>query len=244
MDAFRAALERRIAEDRAEADGSPPPPAVSGTTEPEAAAPAEPSAPSGEPDIASARVVGQALNSYIVAETPAGEMLLIDQHAAHERVLYERFERATVGAPIPRQGLLIPETVELTGAQYALLTDSADLLTDIGLDVEPFGGNTALVRSQPEIGRRRAPGRMLVELLGDLLDESSEFRGLRDLRQRLAATAACKAAVKQGDALTRAEMEGLLADLARADVRFTCPHARPAVVRLGRAALDALFHRR
>lgn len=247
MDAFRAALERRIAEDRAEGTESGVPVAAPDdrAEEPAATSPeAGPAAPGCEPDIGSARIVGQALNSYIVAETPSGEMLLIDQHAAHERVLYERFESAVVGTPIPRQGLLIPETVELTGAQYALLTDSLDLLADIGLDVEPFGGNTALVRSQPEIGRRRSPTRLLLEVLSDLLDESSEFRGLRDLRQRLAATAACKAAVKQGDSLTRAEMEGLLADLSQAEVRFTCPHARPAVVRLSRMALDALFHRR
>ncbi len=231
LDAFRAAVARRI-----EQDGQ--------AGEPEPIASAQPPADRGqEPSLEGVRIIGQAMNSYVVAEAPAGELLLIDQHAAHERVLYELFMAATEGAPIPSQGLLIPETVELTSVEFALLTEATELLGDLGLTVEPFGGGTALIRSVPELGRRISPGRMLAQLLADLLDEQSEFKSLKDLRHRLCATAACKAAVKQGDSLTHEEMEGLLRDLSHAGVRFTCPHARPAVVRLSRGTLDGLFLR-
>lgn len=238
---FRTVLARRIEEDAHEGGGGGGPNGCGGAVAPPAG-PAE-AGERVEPGLAGVHVIGQAMNSYILADTPAGELLLIDQHAAHERVLYERFVGASEAAPVPSQGLLLPETVELSSVEFALLTDALDMLADLGLVVEPFGGNTALVRSVPELGRRIAPTRMLKLLLADLLDDQSEFRSLRDLRQRVCATAACKAAVKQGDPLSREEMEGLLHDLDRARVRFTCPHARPAVVRLSRSTLDGLFLR-
>jgi DNA mismatch repair protein MutL len=235
---FRAVLAQRIEDDAREGGGA-------NGARSAAPAPAVPSAAveGSDPGLSGVRVIGQAMNSYIIADAPSGELLLIDQHAAHERVLYERFLGASEGARVPSQGLLLPETVELSSVEFALLTDALDMLADLGLVVEPFGGNTALIRSVPQLGRRIAPTRMLKQLLADLLDDQSEFRSLRDLRQRVCATAACKAAVKQGDPLTREEMEGLLHDLDRAGVKFTCPHARPAIVRLSRTTLDGLFLR-
>jgi len=237
--AFEAALARRIRAD--EASPVPPPPDAG----------VEGSAPTGRPrdeaNLPSARVIGQALDSYILAEA-GGELLLIDQHAAHERVLYERFVRSAEGDQTHTQRLLAPVTVHLSAPEAALVIENLDAFAAVGLELEAFGGGSFIVRSVPTAAGCGAPERaaeaLLRGVLADLASPDSEFASVRDMRARICATAACKAAVKQGDRLANTEMEALLRDLAAADVRFTCPHARPAVVRLAGDALERYFHRR
>ncbi len=235
LDAFRQALQARVAEDDGLED------CVEGAAH--APEPGQDAVDVQSGDWSTLRVIGQAMDSFVLAELN-GELLLIDQHAAHERVLFERFMEATGDRPFPSQGLLAPDTVELAPAEMAVLHESLDVLESLGLRVEPFGNATALVRGVPALRRSMNGTRLLQRILADLLDDESEFRAVKDIRTRLCATAACKAAVKQGDPLTPEEMRALLADLSQLEMRFTCPHARPAVVRLGREALDRYFHRR
>jgi DNA mismatch repair protein MutL len=199
--------------------------------------------PVREPLAPTVRVVGQAMDSYIIAEW-GGELWLIDQHAAHERVLFERFMRADAERDLDIQGLLTPLTLELPAAEAALLSANLRELASVGVTVEPFGKGAFIIRSVPVMKRQRDPEAFVRGILGDLMDESNEFASIRDRRERLCAVAACKAAVKQGDRLTMAEMEALVADLQGAENRFTCPHSRPATVRLGAAELERFFHRR
>jgi DNA mismatch repair protein MutL len=229
MQAFDRALERR----RAESAEEPQPPE----------APPKPTPATESPGDAPPRVVGQAMDSYIIAEW-GGELWLIDQHAAHERVLYERFMRADGDREIPTQGLLTPVTIEVSATEGALLKENLTTLAALGLTVEPFGKGAYIIRAVPAMKRLGDPERFLRGILADLMDDESEFASLRDRKQRLCATAACKAAVKQGDPLTPAEMEALVRDLRASENRFTCPHSRPATVRLGSQDLERFFHRR
>lgn len=198
---------------------------------------------SREPADPPVRVLGQAMNSYIIAEW-GGELWLIDQHAAHERVLYERFLQGDGERGVETQGLLTPISLEVSVAEAALLSESLEALSSVGVHLEPFGKTAYLVRSVPALLRMRDPERFVRGLLADLMDETNEFSSMRDRRARLCAVAACKAAVKQGDTLTMAEMEALIADLRASENRFTCPHSRPATVRLGASDLERFFHRR
>jgi DNA mismatch repair protein MutL len=180
--------------------------------------------------------LGQLDNTYIVARSREG-LLVVDQHAAHEQVLFERIAGGT-----ERRALSPPAQVAVTAREAELLEPYLRLLADLGIELEPFGGNTFLVRGVP------APlaGQDPQALLDDLLEELAHCRRLEPeaARERLAMKAACTAAIKAGDVLTMAQMQALLDDLMTTWSPATCPHGRPAFVLLTLEELERRFMRR
>jgi DNA mismatch repair protein MutL len=184
------------------------------------------------------RVIGQFGSIYIVAEGPDG-MYLIDQHAAHERVLYERFWQARQSRQPDVQGLLEPLTLDLTAPQRALLAGNEDALREHGFEAEPFGAGAWLVRALP---RPLATGdiRQNVARFLDLL--LAEEDG--DRRDRVAMSLACHGAIRAGKVLALDEMRDLVRQLEETESPQTCPHGRPTMIRMAADVLAREFGRR
>jgi len=185
---------------------------------------------------------GQVANAFIVAET-ADALVLVDQHAAHERLVLEAM-RGRAGTSVPAtQPLLIAEVVALESRSCDRLEAAVPLLATLGLEVERFGPDAMLVRSVPAaLGRPD-----LVALLTDLADELGDGGGPHALTSRLdhvAATIACHGSVRAGRALSLPEMNALLRQMEAVPASGTCNHGRPTFIRLGKADLERLFGRR
>ena len=184
---------------------------------------------------------GQVANAYIVAET-VDALVLVDQHAAHERLVLEAMRGRAGDAPIA-QPLLIPEVVQLDPAACDRLQEATAELANLGLELERFGDDALLVRSVPAaLGKPALP-----PLLADLADELAEGGSTRSLTDRLdhvAATIACHGSVRAGRALSLAEMNALLRQMEAVPASGTCNHGRPTFLRLTKDELEKLFHRR
>ncbi len=179
-------------------------------------------------------------NTYVIAEGPDG-MYLVDQHAAHERVLYERFLVERRDGVREVQPLLQPQSVELTARQRSLLESFGEELEATGLALEPFGDGAYLVRAVPPSLAASDVTRAVGELL-DLLDRQ-DAPG-EDPAHRVAASLACHAAVRAGQAMSDEEQRELLRLLEAAEHPRTCPHGRPTMIHLSSDALARQFRRR
>ncbi|MEX2081356.1 MAG: DNA mismatch repair protein MutL, partial [Dehalococcoidia bacterium] len=186
------------------------------------------------------RVVGQMANTYVIAEAPDG-MYLLDQHAAHERVVYERViaEREATGRG-PVQALLDPVMLELDVPLAAVLEEHREQLEGLGLATEPFGESAYLLRTVPGGLGSTDIGAQVRRLLEQLAGE----RRVQDPFQRAAATVACHASVRAGMAMSLGEMRRLLEDLEETVAPRTCPHGRPTLIHLSSEALERSFGRR
>jgi DNA mismatch repair protein MutL len=174
-------------------------------------------------------VVGQLQDTFIVAATE-DEVFFVDQHVAHERVLFERLETELEAGPLASQELLFPETLELPPGQQEQLAEWAATLERLGFALEGFGGGTSLVRAVPALLARREPRRLITRMLDELAGPGKE--GEAPLLDRALAFVACRAAIKAPAPLEREEMRRLLADLSVTRTPFFCPHGRPIVSRL------------
>jgi len=183
------------------------------------------------------RVLGQLDNSYIIAEGPDG-LYLIDQHAAHERVQFEKIERQRSRREIEVQGLLEPMTLEVSPRQEAVLRSHYQDLAEFGFAIEPFGDRTFLVRAVPALIYKKDWSGMLRELLDSL---SEGERG--DWVEGVAASMACHSAVRAGQTLTDVEMRELVRQLEQAAAPHTCPHGRPTMIHLSSEQLKREFGR-
>jgi DNA mismatch repair protein MutL len=180
-----------------------------------------------------------------VAETADG-MVLVDQHAAHERLVYERFKATLIdgdgGRVLPSQGLLVPEVVEL-GSAAGRLVAHAEALARLGLGIESFGVGAVLVREVPAL-----LGQTEVQtLIRDLADQLAELDDAPALRQRLeavCASLACHGSVRAGRRLSLDEMNALLRQMEASPHSGQCSHGRPSYIELKRVDLDRLFERR
>ena len=183
------------------------------------------------------RFIGEALGVYILIEQ-GEELLLIDKHAAHERILFDRMRLNE--KPLMAQDLLIPETLVTDGAGAELLEANAPLLRRLGFELEPYGENSFAVRAVPaDIDAAQA-----VPLLEELVEKLREGTGLSaaDVWERLAATVACKAAIKAGWESDAAELTALARRVVSGEITH-CPHGRPVMQRFTRAELDKRFGR-
>jgi DNA mismatch repair protein MutL len=187
------------------------------------------------------RVIGQSQDTYIIAEGPDG-IFLIDQHAAHERVLYERVVKQFADRNAEVQPLLQPETVELSPSHFAELEAHGEDLAAAGFDVEPFGGRSALLRAVPAM--LASPGRSGREALIGLLDGVADGRHSGWWAERMLATIACHSSVRAGQTLSLDESKELIRLLERAEQPRTCPHGRPTMVHLTAGMLEREFGRR
>jgi DNA mismatch repair protein MutL len=185
------------------------------------------------------RIIGQVQSTYIVCEGPDG-VYFVDQHAAHERVLYERILAERGRGGVARQQLLTPAVVDLTARSAAQLREHLPELARLGFEVEPFGDRSGLVRAIPAGLTRADPARALAELVEALAMPGPSPDGL----DRGAATVACHAAVRAGDPLTTELMRDLIEQLEATDIGRFCPHGRPTVVRLPSTQLERDFGRR
>ena len=189
------------------------------------------------------RLVGQFDKTFLLCENAMG-LVVIDQHVAHERILYEELLR-TRGAEMPTQALLVPEVLHVDRRLALVAEERLEELAAAGYQIEPFGGGPGtasfLVRAVPYLGRKSP-----LAALRDLLEELGEGRpsgclgvGANDVL----ATCACKMAVKAGDVLAEAEMWKLIADLAKTENPYLCPHGRPITVVMPRAEMWRKFKR-
>jgi DNA mismatch repair protein MutL len=185
------------------------------------------------------RVLGQLSNTYIVAEGPDG-MFLIDQHAAHERVCFEKVRTQQQRRSVEVQGLLEPVTAELTVRQQELYELHAEALAEYGFGIEHFGDRTYLVRSMPAV----IHGENVAQSLAELLDFLAEGARSNDWREEIAVSLACHGAVRAGQALSREEMQDLVRQLEQTSQPRSCPHGRPTMIHLSAAQLEKGFGRR
>ena len=183
------------------------------------------------------RVLGQVLSSYIVAEGPDG-LYLIDQHAAHERILWERINAQRRQHEIEVQGLLEPVALEVSPRQDEVLRSRCEYLTEFGFSIELFGDRTYLVRAVPVLLHNKDWAMMLRELLDSL---SGGDKG--DWAESVAISMACHSAVRAGQTLTDDEMRELVRDLEQTAVPNTCPHGRPTIIHLSSGQLVKEFRR-
>jgi len=186
--------------------------------------------------------LGQILQTYLVFGGPSG-LVLLDQHAAHERVLFDKLKRTSSLRGSAAQRLLLPEVMSLPPRDFALLSEAVGILGDLGLEVEPFGADTAVVRSVPSLLARTNPRDLVAELLEEMA-ETSRTAELEDRRERILARMACKGAVKANADLSEEEVKALCADLDAAASATTCPHGRPLYVLLSQGDLERMFHRK
>jgi DNA mismatch repair protein MutL len=191
------------------------------------------------------RVLGQVAQMYIIAEGPEG-LYLLDQHAAHERVLYEKMSAEHTAAQVTSQTLLEPLTLELTPDLVSALEAHQDLLAALGFQMEPFGGQTFLVRAVPAVLVQGGSRVDLRQAMINLLEEAVASRRPleREKEERLIASVCKQAAVKAGQALSHEEMRELVRQLEATTMPRTCPHGRPTMIHLSRTQLEREFRRR
>jgi DNA mismatch repair protein MutL len=199
-------------------------------------------APASDADHPLGAVRAQLSDTYILAQT-ADALVIVDQHAAHERLVYERLKRGLATGDIARQGLLIPEVVELDAEDALRLAERADELARLGLVLEAFGEGAVVVRETPAIlGHTDVKG--LVRDLADELRDSEDTRALADQLEQIASRMACHGSVRAGRRLSHAEMTALLREMERTPYSGQCNHGRPAYVELKLADIERLFGRR
>ncbi|HRW61757.1 MAG TPA: DNA mismatch repair endonuclease MutL, partial [Defluviicoccus sp.] len=188
------------------------------------------------------RACGQVHATYIVAETADG-LVIVDQHAAHERILHTRMLNALTGGTVARQGLLIPEVVELSEAQVTALTARADALETLGLVLERFGAGAVLVREVPAALGRVDVRKLVADLAQDLTAQGDSL-ALDERLHAAAASLACHGSIRAGRRLTLAEMNALLREMEAEPHSGQCSHGRPTHITLSRADIERLFGRR
>jgi DNA mismatch repair protein MutL len=186
------------------------------------------------------RPIWQAHNKYIISQIHNG-LMIIDQHAAHERILYERVMANFENTLPSSQQLLFPETIDMGANDYSLVKELLPDLIRLGFDMRLFGKNTVVIDGIPadvRIGNEK-------KILREVLDEfkNNEHAGVKDVRDNLAKSFACKAAIKAGDRLNMAEMIVLIEHLFLAKVPYVCPHGRPVIVKIPLEELDKRFGR-
>ena len=204
----------------------------------EAARPISPEAPRYPLGVAR----GQVAATYIVAEAEDG-LVIVDQHAAHERLVLERMRRANDGGEVARQTLLLPEVVELDEPDCDRLEAASAELNELGLEMERFGPSAMLVRATPAPLGKTDVKALLADLAAELAELGTAL-ALRDRLDHVAATMACHGSVRAGRVLSVAEMNALLREMEVTPHSGQCNHGRPTWVKLAHGDIEKLFGRR
>ncbi len=184
----------------------------------------------------------QVLDTWVLVETRDG-ILIVDQHSAHERILFQRLMDAFEAGGQESQRLLFPLTLRLTAPEVALVEDNRGLLSKAGFEVEGFGGDTVIVQAVPNPHRYFDAERAFREMVAELTHGSELVRSARNQHERIAMTFACKSAIKAGQKLSEAEMHELFDQLFATELPHHDVHGRPTIVRLTRAELERKFGR-
>jgi DNA mismatch repair protein MutL len=189
------------------------------------------------------RPIGQLFRSYILAQGPDG-LFVIDQHAAHERILFEQLKKGLADGQLPGQGLLTPETLELTPTQAMAVEKMQPALTRFGFDLSPFGGDTYVIRSVPSVLAGHDGAKVILDIIEQAAEETGAGKeGLERVEDELLSSLACHGAVKASRYMTLPEMDRLLQDLLNCEVPTNCPHGRPLIFSMSRRDIEKRFHR-
>ncbi|MDA8126847.1 MAG: DNA mismatch repair endonuclease MutL [Deltaproteobacteria bacterium] len=192
--------------------------------------------------LAERRYLGHAAGTYLIFADAEG-VLLVDQHAAHERIIYERLRRRAAGERIAGQRLLLPEVISLPPRDFSFLAESLPILAEAGLEVEPFGGDSLVVKAVPTFLSHAEARTLILDLLADCT-EADRRLALTDRRERIFTALACRGAVKANRELSAAEVTALCRELDAIPQAATCPHGRPLCLFFSIAELEKLFKRR
>ena len=187
------------------------------------------------------RLLGVVGNLYAAFESDRG-LVLMDQHAAHERVLYEQMLDRMEQAGASSQRLLLPETVELSARDANFLRENLDHLSRLGVGLSEFGDRTFLLDALPPYVKAPNARKFVIELVDELMESGRDVNSLR-LGEHTIAKTVCRHAVKAHDPLTAPELENLLRDLRACDMPYTCPHGRPTLIELSFRELEKKFGR-
>ncbi|HEK86284.1 MAG TPA: DNA mismatch repair endonuclease MutL [Candidatus Aminicenantes bacterium] len=183
------------------------------------------------------QVLGQYLNSYIVASSEEG-LIIIDQHNAHERILFEKFEKLDQAHSWTARAMLFPSVLELSPEQRLGLEELQEELEKMGFVLEPMGGNSFALKEYPDIFKEKEASEILLSILDEI--SSNKFK---DKKKRMLATMACKAAIKAGQVLSKTEMEYLVSELFQTEHPGICPHGRPVVIKIERSKIERTLGR-
>ena len=197
---------------------------------------------SGAPDLPLGVARAQLHETYVVAQTEDG-IVIVDQHAAHERLVYERMKKSLAEGGVARQPLLIPEVVELDPAEVERIAARAEELAELGLLIERFGPDAVMVREMPAI-LGKADVKALIRDLADDIAETGKSLSLKERLEEVAGTLACHTSVRAGRRLNAEEMNALLREMERTPHSGQCNHGRPTYVELKLSDIERLFGRR
>ncbi len=182
-------------------------------------------------------------NTYIFFEKNNEEVLIIDQHAAHERIIYERLKRDIEKKENIKQNLLIPINVNLSPVEGEIVKNNISLFNEIGFEVEEFGNNSYLIRSIPAYIRHNQDDKSLFKDIIEILKENRKV-DKKVIFDEILKTMSCKSAIKAGDYLSKEEKEFLITELLKNEEVYTCPHGRPAIIRLKKYEIEKWFKRK
>ncbi|MDD5170049.1 MAG: hypothetical protein PHN75_14620, partial [Syntrophales bacterium] len=185
--------------------------------------------------------IGQAAGTYLIFEGPEG-LILVDQHAAHERILFEKL-RGPSDETVVSQQLLLPDVITLSPQEFVILTDYMNLFQEMGLDIEPFGENTIIIKAIPAMLPDLDPPAMIRDIIDDAAGMEHSPH-LQEKRDRLLAVLACRGAVKANHTLSPSEVTALCRELDKTAFAATCPHGRPTYIPISRKELERMFKRR
>ncbi len=186
-------------------------------------------------------IKGQVMSTYIIAETDDG-IIFVDQHAAHERIVYEKLKATNQTSALQSQTLLMPETLELGFREADLLSEIIEDLSEYGFDIEPFGGTTFIIKSVPAIIDKKETAPFILEIIDSLVDRKISSLNNQWLDDVLILMA-CHSAIRANQKLNIQEMEQLLIDLEKCENPLHCPHGRPTMIKWGQKDMEKMFKR-
>jgi DNA mismatch repair protein MutL len=195
----------------------------------------------GEKIFSDFRYLGQFASTYIIFEDK-NNLVLLDQHAAHERIILERLKKTAEQKPVSQQ-LLIPEIISMPAGQISLFSDYIDFLKQIGLEVEIFGRDAIAVKALPAL-LSHSQAREVISDIADKLSEQSPSSSLQEKKEKIFAALACRAAIKANHILSLEEVEALCRDLENTPFNHTCPHGRPIFIRVSLSEIERMFKRK
>jgi len=196
----------------------------------------------GQPAASDFRIIGVLQKLYVLMEGKEG-LVMMDQHAAHERVNFEKFRRALETGGVPCQRLLMPINLQTTPRDADLLKQNQTVLNRLGIEIEPFGPNIFKVEALPAFLKTDDPAAWLDQVIEELSSLSAKSSSLR-LSEDAIATTACRASVKSNDVLSIPELQALLKDLLACEMPYCCPHGRPTLVQISTGEMERKFGRR
>ncbi|MDA3787702.1 MAG: DNA mismatch repair endonuclease MutL [Desulfobacula sp.] len=187
------------------------------------------------------KILGQVMGTYILAESEAG-LMMIDQHAAHERIVYESLKKRYLSLEVISQNLMVPEILEFNFKESDILVDISRDLAGLGIIIEPFGKNTFVIKSIPSIIDEKEVKPIIIEIIEKILKDKNDFSKENWLEECLILMS-CHSAVRANKSMNIKEMEKLLEDLEKCDNPMHCPHGRPTMIIIQKAEMEKLFKR-